>query len=76
MDWKKESKKLNNKAVKTPLTENPSTNLLANKTIIALMQNRNKPKVIIVIGIVSITKTGFTKMRNKPKTTATKIAVV
>ena len=40
----------------------------------ALITNKNKPKVITVIGKVSTTKTGFTIKRNRPKTIATIIA--
>ena len=42
--------------------------------MIALITKRNNPRVIIVIGIVRITKIGFTRKRNNAITTATMIA--
>lgn len=42
--------------------------------ITPLMTNKNKPKVIMVMGSVSKINTGFTSKRNTPKTTATIIA--
>lgn len=40
----------------------------------ALMTNKNNPKVRMVIGMVRITKIGFTIKRNKEITIATMIA--
>lgn len=48
----------------------------AKRIIVALMTNRNKPKVIIVMGNVKITIIGLTIKFNKLKATATIIAVV
>ncbi len=66
---------LNNIAIQILLTENPSINLSANKIIRALITNRNKPKVIMVIGKVKMTKTGLTNKFNIDRTTATIMAV-
>lgn len=41
----------------------------------ALMTNRNRPKVIIVMGKVRMTKIGFTIKFNKLRASATNIAV-
>lgn len=41
----------------------------------ALMTNKNSPSVITVTGKVNITKIGFIKRFNNPRTTATIIAV-
>ena len=57
------------------LTAKPSINLSTNKIINALIINKNKPRVTIVIGKVKITKMGFTNKFNKAKTTTTIIAV-
>lgn len=40
------------------------------------MTNRNKPNVKTVMGMVNITKSGFTKVFSSPKTSATPIAVM
>lgn len=58
------------------LTEKPSINLSANNIIKALIIKRNKPKVIMVIGNVKMTKTGFTKRFKTDNTTATIRAVI
>lgn len=67
---------LNNIATQILLTENPSINLSANNMIKALITNKNKPNVIIVIGNVKITKIGLTNKFKIDKTIATIIAVV
>jgi hypothetical protein len=64
------------KAVPKESIVNPSTNLLHNNTIPALITNKNKPNVKTVIGKVKKTKIGFKKVFSKPKTTATITAVV
>ena len=40
------------------------------------MNNKNIPKVKMVIGIVNMIKSGLTKLFNNPRTTATKTAVM
>ena len=67
---------LNNIAIQILLTENPSINLSANKIIRALITNRNKPNVKMVIGSVRITNIGLTNKFKIDKTTATIIAVI
>ena len=74
MDWKNDSNKLKSNAYQNPATAKPSINLSANKIIIALITNRNKPKVIIVMGNVNIMINGLTKIRKRPNTIATIIA--
>ena len=71
-----DNRTLNIKAVQILLTANPSTNLSANKIINALIISKNKPKVTMVIGNVSITKSGLTQTFNNAKTMATIKAVV
>lgn len=71
-----ESKILNNTAIQILLTENPSIKLSANKMIKALIINKNKPNVTMVIGKVKITNMGFTNKFRTDKTIATIIAVV
>ena len=66
---------LNNMAIQMLLTENPSINLSANNIISALITNKNKPKVIIVIGSVRMTNIGFTNKFKIDSTTATITAV-
>lgn len=63
-------------AIQILLTEKPSIKLSAKRIIIAFITNKNRPKVIIVIGKVKITKMGFTNRFNMDKTMATIIAVV
>ena len=60
---------------KNPFTLNPLTKKSANEIISALIMRRNKPKVRIVMGMVSITKSGFTKRLSKLITNATIKAV-
>jgi hypothetical protein len=71
-----ESSKLNNKADQKFLTENPSTNSLHNMIMVALMTNKNSPKVKIVTGKVNNINMGLTKKLSKPKTIATAIDVI
>lgn len=75
-DLKIDSKILKNNAVKKPETAKPLTNLSANKIIIALITNKNKPKVIMVAGSVKNIKSGLTNIFNNAITMATIIAVV
>lgn len=75
-DLKIDSKILNKKAQKNPLTAKPSTNLSANKIIHALITNRNKPKVTMVAGNVKKIKSGRTNIFSNEITTATIIAEV
>lgn len=67
---------LNNNAVQKLLTSNPGINLSANKIMLALITNKKRPNVTIVMGNVRMIKTGFTIAFNSPKTAATIIAVV
>lgn len=62
-------------AIKNPSTPNPLTKASASKIMIALITRRNKPKVTMVTGSVSSTKTGFTIKFKTAKTKATIIAV-
>ena len=62
-------------AIQILLTEKPSIRLSAKSIIRALITNKNKPKVTMVIGKVKITKTGFTKRFKTDNTTATMNAV-
>ena len=66
-----DNKILNSNAVQNPLTPKPSINLSASKMMQALMTKRNNPRVIIVIGIVKITRIGFTIKLSNANTTAT-----
>lgn len=43
--------------------------------MIALMTNKNKPKVRIVMGMVSMIRSGFKMALNNPNTAATTMAV-
>ena len=67
---------LNIKAVQNVFIAKPFKKWSHNKTIAALITNKNKPSVKTVIGKVKNTKTGFKKVFNNPKITATFIAVV
>ncbi len=73
-DCKNDSKTLKIKADQNPDTLKPSTKLPAIKIITALITNRKRPKVKIVAGNVNNINSGFTVIRNNPKTTATHIA--
>ena len=76
IDLKIDSRILKIKASKKSKTAKPSTNLSANKIIIAFMTKRNKPKVTRVAGNVKNNKMGLTNIFNKAITTATIIAVI
>ena len=67
---------LKSMAVQNEATSNPSTKWSQSKMIMALITNKNKPRVKNVTGKVSNTKIGFTKKFNNPKTTATISAVL
>jgi hypothetical protein len=54
----------------------PSINLSASKITIAFITNKNKPRVIKVIGNVSTTKIGFTILSNNDKINANIKAVI
>lgn len=62
---------LKNNAAQKPETAKPSTNLSANRIIIALITKINKPNVTIVAGNVKKIKSGLTIIFNKAITTAT-----
>ncbi len=70
-----ETMMLNSKAENQPSTLKPGTISAAHLMMSILMTNRNNPNVKMVIGIVRITKNGFTKLFSNPNTAATKIAV-
>jgi hypothetical protein len=76
IDCRKDSNKLNNKAIQKPLTAKPSRNSSAKRIIKALMTKRNNPNVTTVIGSVNIIKIGFKIAFNNAKTMATIIAPV
>lgn len=61
-------------ADKKPETAKPSTNLSANKIMMALITNKNNPKVTMVAGKVKNIKSGLTKRFNNAITIATRIA--
>jgi len=70
------STKLNKSAVQKPETVKLGpTNFAVSKIIMALMTSRKNPKVTIVIGIVSKTRTGFTIEFINARTAATMMAV-
>jgi hypothetical protein len=76
MDCKNDNTVLKIKAVKKESTRKPPT-ILAHKRIkIALITNRNNPKVKIVTGSVKRTSMGLTNTFSNPKTIATIIDVV
>lgn len=66
---------LKNKAVQNVSTAKPPTILVHSSIIMAFITNKNKPKVMNVTGNVKITKIGFIKRFNNPRTTATITAV-
>lgn len=70
MDCKNDKSKLNSKAVQKPLTEKPLINFAAKRMMTALITKRNKPKVIMVIGKVKMTKIGLTKASSTANTMA------
>jgi hypothetical protein len=57
-------------------TSKPDIRLSAKRIIMALMINRKRPKVKMVIGRVNITNIGFTIKFKRLRTIATIIAVV
>jgi len=67
---------LNQNALHQFDTVKPGTINDAHFTINMLIIKRNMPSVKMVIGIVSIIKTGLTKELSKARTTATNIAEV
>lgn len=75
MDLRTDNNRLNNNAVSNPSTEKPSTNLSAKRIIDALIINKNKPRVSMVIGSVSMTNKGFTTVFRTEITTATIMAI-
>lgn len=66
---------LNNKAVQKESMLKPPTIVSQTKIIMALMTNRNNPKLKIVIGKVNKIKSGFINIFSKPRTIATDTAV-
>ena len=76
IDWSKESSKLNSRAHQNPVTVNPSIKWSASNMIAALMTSRNKPKVTMVMGKVSMTMMGLTRKFKRLSTRATTMAVV
>jgi hypothetical protein len=76
MDCKKDSSRLNKRAHQILSTEKPAIKLSANKIMMALIINRNNPKVRMVTGKVNMTSIGFTIKFNKLSTKATIMAVV
>ena len=76
MDCKKESKRLKIMAHHILVTSKPGMKCAAIRMINAFMINKNRPKVIMVMGSVRIIKRGFTKKFKIPNTNATIIAVV
>ncbi len=69
-----DNKILKNKAAQNPETAKPSTNLSANKIIIAFITKINRPNVTMVAGNVKNINKGLTIMFNNEITTATIIA--
>lgn len=67
---------LNNSAYQKPSTENPSMSEDDNKIIIALITRRKSPNVIMVSGIVNITKIGLTNTLRRDIITAANNAVM
>ena len=63
-------------AVQIEFTAKPSINLSANNMIDAFIISKNNPKVIIVIGSVSMINIGFNNVFKIAKTAATIITVV
>ena len=71
-----ESIRLKMSAHQKPLIVTPSISLSANKMIRALITNKNKPSVTIVIGNVRTRRIGFTKVLSSAKTIASIMASV
>ena len=59
-----------------PSTPNPSTSLSANRIMMALITNKNKPSDSIVTGSVSMINIGFTKTFRIEMTIATSKEVI
>jgi len=68
--------RLKSNAVQNESTLNPPTILSHKSIIIALITNKNNPRVTMVNGRVNITNIGLIKILSNPKTTATIKAVV
>ncbi len=66
---------LKNKAVQKPSITKPCTTLLVSKISPAFITSRKIPSVKIVIGIVKMTKIGFTIVFKNASTAATNMAV-
>ena len=75
MDCEIDNTTLKSSAVQKESTLNPPTILVHNKMIIALITNKNNPKVKTVNGSVNNTNIGFIKTLSNPNTTATSKAV-
>lgn len=75
MDCEIDNTTLKSNAVQKVSTLNPPTILVHNKIIIALITNKNNPKVTMVKGSVNNTNMGFIKILSNPNTTATSKAV-
>lgn len=76
MDCDSDNTILNIKAVKKESTLKPPTIFAHNKIKIALITNKNNPKVKMVTGSVKRTSIGLTNTFSSPKTMATIIEVV
>lgn len=67
--------RLKSMAFQNPETINPLIILLANSTIMALITNKNSPRLKTVTGKVNSIKSGFKKEFKNAKVKATRIAV-
>lgn len=76
IDCNNDNSKLNSKAIQKPLTAKPSKISPAKRMINALMTNKNKPRVTIVIGNVRSMRIGFKMTFKSAKTMATIMAPV
>ncbi len=76
MDLNIDNNKLNNSAVKKPLTAKPVTNFPAKSIMTAFITNKNKPNVSNVAGKVKNTNKGLTNIFNNAIVKATTTAVV
>ncbi len=70
-----DSARLKANAHQNPSTSKPGTSPLTNMIIKVLITNRNKPKVTIVMGMVSKTRIGLSNIFTIAKTPATTSAV-
>ena len=66
---------LNTSAHQNPSTVNPGTNQSTNNIRMVFITKRNNPNVTMVIGIVNITNTGFTRRLRMANTPATTMAI-